>query len=315
MKNLFKKIKLIKATDYLFLIKSLNIKTKIKKEILYFNFKSELFYKYIYYIKKDNVLYIYNSYIKTRFFLPEGLILSYSLKKDGIYVFKNRGYFNILIRKNNVLINDFTLKNPDEKTLNTLKFEHLLEVYRLDYEKSIEEGYKNIDFRDLISLWDLSFDTKKLKEAFYDFTKPFMIASIVFFALLYLYQIYLNSKKEEIQKQYNKIKHEAVTLKKELDKINNSTLKWKILAAKIKDPQSFEVLNTVVAAVKGNGRISYFRLNKNDVLFTVDANDSTNILKNLSSNPIFDDFTLKSEVKIGKNLKRYRFQGTIHETK
>ena len=298
-------------------VKKLKINEKITKDIIKFNLKDELIYKNVYFFKKNDKLYIYNSDYNKRFFLPEGLVLFYGIdKKNGIFIIKNYNYYNVIIKSNNELIDDFILEDIKEEDLKSLKYEYSLPIYDTqNYQNLLEKGFKNFDYKILIQLWDLSFDFKNIKNKILDSGLSFFIAVGISFIIIYISKIYLENKISAEYEKLNQIRMKNKLVDKKLQKIKIINEKWKIINKIINQKNVFYFLNKLAFYVKNKGRISYFRCDGTHLLFTIDAKDITPILTLISKDKDFQNISLISSVNIGKDIKRYRFEGTVNGIK
>jgi len=295
------------------IVKRLKINEKITKDIIKFNLKDEFVYKNVYFFKNNDKLYVYNSDCNKRFFIPEGLVLFYGIdKKDGIFIIKNYNYYNVIIKFNNELIDDFILEDIKEEDLKSLKYEYSLPIYdNQNYQNILEKGFKNFDYKILIQLWDLSFDFKNIKNKVLDSGFSFFIAVGISFIIIYGSKIYLESKISKEYEKLNQIRVKNKLLDEKLQKIKIINEKWKIVNRVINQKNIFYFLNKLAFYVKNKGRISYFRCDRTYLLFTIDTKDITPILTLISKDKDFQNISLVSSVNISKNIKRYRFEGTI----
>ena len=311
------KIKLVKSTEYFFLLKKVTTDVKLNKELIKINFKDELNYNNVFFIKKNDYLYIYNTNYDKKFFIPEGFILFASLDKDGIYIFRNPdGYYNVIIKQDNILKNDFTIKNVTEFIKTSLSYEYSLPILEEDYTKAVEKGLKRISYFDLLKLMNLlTFDKQKIKNYIFELSLPFLAAIILVYVSLIGVKIVYENKNQDLENKYRLIKNKFIKLDEKIKLINSLNDNVSFINNYI-NPKVLEIANNIAKMVNETDfRLSYLKIDylNRYILFTVDGNNSTLVLEKLSKLKSIANLRLSSEVPLYETIKRYRFEGQIHD--
>jgi hypothetical protein len=307
---------IVPSNKYVLIKRNININEKIKKDLIKFNLKNELIYSNIYYFKTKDSLYIYNTDYNKRFFIPEGLILFYGIEeKDGIFLIKNKNYYNVIIKSDNRLIDEFILEKLDDEEKKFLEYEYSLPINEKNYNLILENGFKKFDYTILINLWDLSFDYKNLKNNILDMGLPFFIAVLLSFVLVFSLNLYLENKIQEKSETLNQVRLKNAVIAKKIKEIDYLNKEWITIKNFVKQKNVTYFLNKLAFYVKDKGRISYFRSDGGNVLFTIDAKDITPIITAFSKDKDFEKINLISNININKTIKRFRFEGSFNGIK
>ncbi len=311
------KIKLVKSNKYFFLLKKVTTDVKLNKNLIKINFKDELIYNNVFFIRKNDYLYVYNTSYDKKFFISEGFILYSSLEKDGIFIFKNpNGYYNIVIKQDNVLKNDFAVKNITEFIKTSLSYEYSLPVLEKNYTQSVKEGLKKVSYFDLLKLMNLfSFDKEKIKNYIFELSLPFLVAIILVYISLIGTKIIYKKENQNLENKYQLIKDKFIKLDNKI-KVINSLNNNVFFVNNYINPKVLKIANDIAKVVKNTDfRLSYLKIDYPNryILFTVDGNNSTLVLEKLSQLKSITNLRLSSEVPLYRTIKRYRFEGQIHD--
>ncbi len=307
-----KKFILIKSTkEYIFISTELSKSLKITENILKINYPN-LKYKNIFYFKCKDILNIYN-YNSTGISLPEGFIIYKNTQKDGIYMLPNpKGYINIVIRKKGCLIKDYFVYTLNEQDKKLLQFEYNLPLFTENYSNFIQQGLKKISLLEIIKFLPLiKINKNKIKLFFNSLTFPFLITSIILTLLAYgIKTYYQDIYSKKLQKLKN-LKKQSLTLRNKINIIHSLTKKYTHILNET-NKNKINIINKIAASLNNDSRISYIRLETKQIIFTIDANDSTKLLTNLNKIKEIKNLKLISSAPINKHLKRYRFEGEIY---
>lgn len=312
-----KRINLIKAKDYLFIYKTINSNVKLSEEVIKINFKEDLVYKNIYFLRKKDHLYIYNTNYNGKLFIPEGFILFSSLESDGIFIFKNPlGYYNIIIKENNILKNDFIVNEINDFIRYSLIYEYNLPIENRNYNDSITKGFKNVSYIDLIRLNSIfSFKKEKIVSLSKELSLPFLISVIfiyiTFIGLKFIYQY----ENKSLLSQYSFIRKKIINIDYKINFIKDIYNNL-LFVKKYHNPLILKIANLIAKIVDERGfRLSYLKIDyiNKYILFTVDGNNSTFILEKLAKIKYFKNLRLTGEVSLDKTTKRYRFEGQLND--
>jgi len=311
MKSFKDYIKILPAKSYLFLYKKTETNIRVTKDILKINFSTLLVYEGLVFLNKKGNLYIYSLNSNNRFVIPEGLILFYAVKEDGVFIVKNpKGYYNIFIVKDSVLQKDFFLETVSEGDKKLLAFEHSLPVKTLDYGEAVQKGLESIPVADIIRVWDVfDFDREKTKNFFEDLAKPFLISAFILTAVAFTLKQYYGSIYEKKLNELESIKKETKKIRKDLKLIKDLHEKYLFVSSKFKI-NKIDIVNEIAKYLQ-KGRVSYINITDNKIVFTIDADDATSVLSNLNKIKNIKDLKLLSSVRIKKGIKRFRFEGIL----
>ena len=299
------------AKNYIFISTALSKSLKINENTLKINYPN-LKYKNVFYFKCGDVLNIYN-YDASGLFLPEGFIIYKNTEKDGIYVLKNpEGYINIIIREKGCLIKDYFVYNLSEQDKKLLQFEYNLPFFSENYHDFIQKGLKKITFIEKLRFLPLiKTDKNKIKSFLNSLVLPFLTASVILtFSAYGMKTYYQNIYSKSLQKLEN-LKKQSLTLRNKINVIHFLTKKYTYILNET-DKNKINIINKIAASLNNGSRISYIRLETRQIIFTIDANDSTKLLTNLNKIKEIKNLKLTSSAPVNKHLKRYRFEGEIY---
>lgn len=239
------------------------------------------------------------------------------MDKDGIYIFRNPdGYYNVIIKQDNILKNDFTIKNVTEFIKTSLSYEYSLPILEEDYTKAVEKGLKRISYFDLLKLMNLlTFDKQKIKNYIFELSLPFLAAIILVYVSLIGVKIVYENKNQDLENKYRLIKNKFIKLDEKIKLINSLNDNVSFINNYI-NPKVLEIANNIAKMVNETDfRLSYLKIDylNRYILFTVDGNNSTLVLEKLSKLKSIANLRLSSEVPLYETIKRYRFEGQIHD--
>lgn len=277
-------------------------KVKLSSQLISLNYNRYAPYKNplsIFQLEKNNLyIWFYQKEISSKIIIPEVILLFDGLKNNSVNIIKKRNFYNIVVIKENEIINAYTVIVINEllieSELNKYTLKDSVNISETEYQKILQESLNKLNYQDLYRWNQFKINRDEFVPSLVNGV-AYPLSFLLFFTMgihvfhtnqleneiSKLEKIYLEKKeknsdiKEKIQKESSKEERWKTFIKKELPYVDPLSLYIKIEEAFSSEEITFISLSIVGSKLKVNIKtkenfvLGLNRLNKLKFLYNV----------------------------------------------
>jgi len=311
-------IKLSYIKNSFFLYKKLDKKVKLTSEIIALNYSSESPYSsqnsvissiihhenlYLWFTKGSNAHYLPEAYTVFRRLLTE--------YQDVICIIEGKPN-SVIVIKNSTMVASFAKKSIsllDKKLIeDEYQIDNMCTVSEEEYNYYVEESLKFLTVNDLLNILNIKINLKEILTRIVSFLAlPLLISSIVITLLLAGYSLYLDGKKELLNKEFRSNQQSNRDFKRTIVKNENENEVYHELLNEFKYVDKTIALSNILKITEDmNMTMFYVKIYDKNVNFIVKTSNTGQIpiyIKKLFETNQFEDVKNVNSRKINSILE------------